>query len=87
MKASTALKKATELREKSDMLLKPITDAFIEILDDDSAHVTYQSGDGWCLCYSDGHFSNNALLSSSQVDELIKMDKAALLAALELLGI
>jgi hypothetical protein len=87
MKASIALKKATKLREQTVELMKPISEALIEILEDDSTHITFQPGDGWCVCYVCDGFSHNALLSSSYVDELLAMKKNELLIALDTLGI
>lgn len=87
LKASIALKKANKLREKSDELIKPISTALGNILEDDSAHVTFQPGDGWCVCYTHDEFTHNALISSSFIDQLLVMNRNELLIALEKLGI
>lgn len=85
MKAITRIKKATALQDRIDALLDPLSSQLAEILDDETAHITLQAGDGWCVCYGDD--SKNAAISFIDIDAALKMSKPELLSYLESAGI
>ena len=80
MKASSALNKSSIFRAKINKLIEPINKRLEEILEDDSAHITYQHGDGWCICHDD---QKNAAISFFDIDKLLKMNKTDALKQLE----
>lgn len=76
------MRKSLKLHEQIDGLLEPISKAFQDILEDDTANVFLQAGDGMCLCYNNG---KNCTLSD--IDLLLKMDNLELSDALDKRGI
>lgn len=84
MKASDAVKKASELNRQINLLIRPINERLSSILDDDEAHLVLQPGDGWCICYNNG---DNAALLLLDIDELLNMSKEDCLAQLQQAGI
>ena len=86
MKASTAIKKATELEFKVKALLDPVSKKLAEILDDDCVHIVYQEGDGMCVAYRGG-MDNSAINFIDDVDELLMLSKEDLLIELDKSGI
>lgn len=83
-KASTAIRKASELQNRIEVLLAPINEKLVEVLGDENAHIVYQSGDGWCVCHNDG---DNAAIVFLDIDKVLQMDSAECLAALRSAGI
>lgn len=81
LKASTALKRARFHLEKGYALLAPLSEKVAEILEDESAHVFDQSGDGFVVAYRGGQA--NSILWHEQVDALLKLPKHELLEALD----
>ena len=81
MKAETALKKALQHLIKIEELIEPINSRLADILEDQSAHVLYQAGDGFVVSYREG--LDNAGIDSLDMDSLLKMGKAELLAVLD----
>ena len=86
MKPSTTLiKKARILSNQIRVLLKPINIKLSEILEDESAHVVDQDGDGFCVCYGDDQA--NSCIAFMDIDKALRMTKDELLKALDGAGV
>ena len=83
MRASTALRRASQLHDRADALLVEPSRALADLLDDDCAHFSVTPNDGVVVVWGDGH--NNS--SFVDVDALLRLSREEALEVLEAHGI
>jgi len=71
-KYSRLLNKAAKLFNEIESTIQPLSDKISEVLEDEQAHVVWQYGDGFVVCYGDAY---NARLYVEEIDELFNMSK------------
>lgn len=72
LSAGVLLEQATNYLQKMDNTLKPINEALIDLLNDESASIQFQYSDGWVILFED---EANAKIKSNEIDHLLSLSK------------